>query len=81
MLNPQQFEPTKVNSGGERNGAGVDQPPFRAAPVRGDLSDDRGAGLAEYALLLLLIVIAAVLALTALGTTISSMYQNITTNF
>ena len=32
---------------------------------------DRGAGLAEYALLMLLIVLACIIALTTLGTTIS----------
>lgn len=39
------------------------------------LIDDEGAGLAEYALLLLLIAIVCIGALTALGTTISGAYN------
>jgi len=40
--------------------------------------DQRGAGLAEYALLLVLIAVACVLALTTLGTTISGVFNTIT---
>lgn len=39
------------------------------------LTGEEGAGLAEYALLLLLIAIVCVAALTALGTTISGAYN------
>ena len=39
------------------------------------LAGDEGAGLAEYALLLLLIAMVCVVALTTLGTTISSAYN------
>ncbi len=38
---------------------------------------ERGAGLAEYALLLFLIAVACVLALTTLGTTIAGVFNNI----
>lgn len=40
---------------------------------------ERGAGLAEYALLLALIAIACITALTALGTKITSVLGSITT--
>lgn len=40
-------------------------------------ADERGAGLAEYALLLALIAIACITALTTLGTTISSYISSI----
>lgn len=39
------------------------------------LTGDDGAGLAEYALLLLLVAIVCVTALTTLGTTISAAYN------
>ena len=38
---------------------------------------ERGAGLAEYALLLFLIAVACVAALTTLGTTISGVFNDI----
>ena len=41
---------------------------------------DRGAGLAEYALLGFLIALACVAALTTLGTTISGVFNTITTS-
>lgn len=44
--------------------------------ARVSLKNDEGAGLAEYALLLLLIAVACVVALTALGGTISAAYTN-----
>lgn len=40
---------------------------------------ERGAGLAEYALLLFLIAVAALTALGALGTGIAAVYDQITT--
>ncbi len=40
---------------------------------------EEGAGLAEYALLLFLIAVVCVVALTTLGTTISGVYNQITT--
>ncbi len=40
--------------------------------------DERGAGLAEYALLLVLIAVACVIAITALGSTISDVFDDIT---
>ena len=39
--------------------------------------DERGAGLAEYALLLVLIAVACVLAITTLGTTIAGVFDSI----
>lgn len=42
------------------------------------LKKEEGAGLAEYALLLFLIAVVCVAALTALGTTISTVFTNIT---
>ena len=39
---------------------------------------EKGAGLAEYALLLLLVALACILALTTLGTTLSGTYNTIT---
>lgn len=41
-------------------------------------TDERGAGLAEYALLLVLIAVACVLAITALGDTIFAVFNEIT---
>ena len=40
-------------------------------------TSERGAGLAEYALLLFLIAVACVAALTTLGTTISGVFDTI----
>lgn len=42
-------------------------------------SREEGAGLAEYALLLVLIAVACILALTALGGQISAVFDQITT--
>ncbi len=41
------------------------------------LSDEEGQGLVEYALIIVLVSIAAVIALTALGTTISGVFDAI----
>ena len=43
-------------------------------------STEKGAGLAEYALLLFLIAVVCVVAITALGTTISGVFNQITTD-
>lgn len=48
--------------------------------VRG-LRHEQGAGLAEYALLLLFIAAVAILALAALGETISGMYDDVVAVF
>ncbi len=47
--------------------------------MRAKTADERGAGLAEYALLLFLIAVACLLALGALGGQISDVYNQITT--
>jgi pilus assembly protein Flp/PilA len=39
--------------------------------------EERGAGLAEYALLLVLVAIASIVALTALGGTISDVFDQV----
>ena len=41
------------------------------------LSDEEGQGLVEYALIIVLVSIACVIALTALGTTISGVFNTI----
>jgi pilus assembly protein Flp/PilA len=45
--------------------------------VMGGLRDEEGQGLAEYALILAFIAVVAILALTFLGTTISSLLSNV----
>ena len=42
---------------------------------------ERGAGLAEYGILLLLILVACLIAMQTLGTTISDLYNTITSQF
>ena len=42
-------------------------------------SDERGQGLAEYGLIILLVALAAVIAITALGGTLSDLFERITT--
>ena len=44
-----------------------------------NIKSDRGAGLAEYALLLFLVAVACVVTLTALGTKISDTFTTVTT--
>ena len=46
--------------------------------TRAEADGERGAGLAEYALLGFLIALACVAALTTLGTTIAGIFANIT---
>ncbi len=48
---------------------------------RTSLASEEGAGLAEYALLLLLIAMVCVVALTTLGTTISGAYNTAVSMF
>jgi pilus assembly protein Flp/PilA len=43
------------------------------------LREQRGQGLVEYALIIVLVAIAVVVAITALGTQISSVFNSITT--
>jgi pilus assembly protein Flp/PilA len=45
--------------------------------LMGRLRDEEGQGLAEYALILAFIAVVAILALTFLGTTISSLLSNV----
>jgi len=47
------------------------------ARVVGQLKREEGAGLAEYALLLVLIAIACIVAVTALGSSIASVFTSI----
>ncbi len=51
--------------------------PRHVITVRRVLGDEEGQGLAEYAFILLLIVVVAVAALTVLGPEISSMLSDI----
>ena len=54
-------------------------PTEQPRPSRGGgLGDDLGAGLAEYALLLLLIAVACIGALTAIAPSISAVYNQVT---
>jgi pilus assembly protein Flp/PilA len=43
------------------------------------LQKQRGQGLVEYALIIVLVAIAVVVAVTALGTQISKVFENVTT--
>ena len=48
--------------------------------LKGVLTDNQGQGLAEYGLILALVSIASFVALQTLGTTISTIFTNVTTD-
>lgn len=62
-----------VKGTGDRNGRSRDNPATNHL--------ERGAGLAEYALLLLFVTLVSILAVTTLGITISGMFNTVTSMF
>jgi pilus assembly protein Flp/PilA len=47
--------------------------------LRERMREQKGQGLVEYALIIVLVAIAVVVAITALGTQISKVFENVTT--
>ena len=47
--------------------------------MQNKMQDEEGQGLVEYALIIVLVSIAVIVALTAMGTSVSSVFNNIVT--
>jgi len=77
-------QPTEETLGGKKPGRNPRQPAKRRRKemlkkLMTKLQKEEGQGLVEYALIIVLVSIAVIVALTAMGTSVSSVFNNIVT--